>query len=138
MSIELLRKFAHAQNIDSKEVNKFLAQYENPKTLDELTSLPESLLNHISFISYVKEPLKSFIKDEMWCERYMTIDLESVADCLYDRAYNLVDSDEVDINDIGIENLTTDNEDAKEELKQLKSVAKHLVDIKFGSVVYDW
>lgn len=138
MSIELLKEFAKAQNIDLKEVDKFISQYGIPKTLGELVELPKALKEDVDYISYVGEPLKSFIQDEMWCERYMTIDVERVAECLADRIYELLDSEEIDVWEAEIASLTTDDESKKDELEKLKEVSQYMLDTKFGSVVYDW
>lgn len=137
---DMLKAFALSQNINVKEVDKFLSQFENVKTLKELRKTPKSIREDIDYITWVKEPLKSFIEDEMWCERHMTIDLEDIVDCLYDRIYNLLDDEnpDLDIDEVGVENLTTENEDNKEELEGFIAVAKSLVDQSFNSVVYDW
>jgi len=138
-TIELLKEFAKAQGIEVSEVHKFLEEHNSPKTLNDLMKVPEGLLNHISYISYTPQPLKSFISDEMWCERYMTIDLERVVDCLYDRVYDLFYEDEdFDLDEIGIENVKADDEEKREKLEEYQAIAKCLVDEKFGSVVYDW
>lgn len=135
---KLLKEFAQLHNIDGKEVDKFLSKYDNPKTLNDLVNLPEEMRKNIDYITWVSEPLQSFISDEMWCERHMRHDLDEVIDCLYDRIYNLLDEDDLDIDDVGVENLTTDDENKKEELEGYLAVAKCLVDSKFNSVVYDW
>lgn len=135
--IELLKKFAEENGISDSVVSKFLSKFNNPKTMDELLELPSDMLEHVSYISYLDEPLKSFIKDNMWCERYMVIDLERVLDCLYDSLYSVV-LDDVDIDDVGIENLEAKDEESKSELKKLQKVAQYIIDTKFGSVVYDW
>jgi hypothetical protein len=138
---ELLKEFAKSQGINVKEVDKFLAQFNSPKNLDELLELPESMLEHVSYISWLGEPLKSFIQDEMWCERYMTIDLERVVDTLLDRKYDLargIVGDDVDFEDIDFENLEIEDAETKEKLDDLLAVEKYIVDSKFGSVVYDW
>lgn len=134
-TVELLKEFAKEQGIDVKEVDKFFKKWDSPKTINELLALPENLLNHVSYISYLDEPLKSFITDEMWCERYMTIELERVVDTLYDRIYNLV-NDDFDEDDI--ENLKIDDEEKQKELEELKVIVQYVIDTKFGSVVYDW
>lgn len=141
MSVEnILKEFATLHNIDLKEVNKFMERYNNPKTLNGLINLPESMRKNIDYITRVDEPLKSFISDELWCERYMTKDLDDVVDSLYDRIYYLLrdENPDLDLDVVGVENLTTENEDKKEQLEKLKAVAKSLVEQKFNSVVYDW
>jgi len=136
---ELLKDFAKSQGINVKEVDKFLSEYNSPKTLNDLQKVPEGLLEHINYITYVQQPLKSFISNEMWCDRNETVDLETVIDCLYDRVYDLLDEDDdFDLDEVGIENVKADDEEKREKLEEFQAIAKQLVDTKFGSVVYDW
>jgi len=85
--------------------------------------------------------LKSFIGDEIWWERYMTIDLHRVVDVLLDRKWDLVRDlvdEDVHFDEIDFDALTIEDEEVKERLEELKEVEKHIINIKFGSVVYDW
>ena len=140
-TVELLKEFAKEQGINVAEVDKFLSKWNSPKTLDELLNLPKNLLNHVSYISYLDDPLKSFIGDEIWWERYMTIDLHRVVDVLLDRKWDLVRDlvdEDVHFDEIDFDALTIEDEEVKERLEELKEVEKHIINIKFGSVVYDW
>jgi len=140
-TVELLKEFAKEQGINVAEVDKFLSKWNSPKTLDELLNLPKNLLNHVSYISYLDDPLKSFIGDEIWWERYMTIDLHRVVDVLLDRKWGLVRDlvdEDVHFDEIDFDALTIEDEEVKERLEELKEVEKHIINIKFGSVVYDW
>jgi hypothetical protein len=140
-TIDLLKEFAKTQGIDVKEVDKFLKQYDNPKTLDELIALPNNLLNHYSYIGDVKDPLYSFIKDDMWCERYQTVELDTVVDIVLDRKYGLVQDllgDDVDFDEVDYDSLEIEDEEIKQKLDNLLKIEKYLIDSKFGSVEYDW
>jgi DNA-binding transcriptional MerR regulator len=124
--IELLKEFAKEQGIDVKEVDKFLSKWENPKTLEELMQLPHDMLNHESYITWLGEPLKSFICDDMWNDRYETIELDTVVDILQDRIYGVEEDDEI-------------SEEKREKLlAKYKEIEQYIIDTKFGSVVYDW
>lgn len=118
--IELLRAFAESQSIDSKEVDKFLAQWEEPTTLEDLLNTPYDALNHISYITYLDEPLHTFITDDMWCEKYETVSLERVAEFLKECIKEAID------------------ENNEERLEELREVEKNIIETKFGSVEYDW
>lgn len=122
---EILLEFAKKHSIDESAVNLFLAEKTRVESIEDLESLPDEMREHISFISFCPEPLQSFIKNEMWCERYMKIDLGRVTECVYDRM-------EYDDNGkpLSIEDSETN--------RKLKKVIDCLIDSKFGSVVYDW
>ncbi|UUV46872.1 hypothetical protein [Bacillus phage vB_BanS-Thrax4] len=138
-AIQLLKQFAEKQGIDVKEVDKFVKEVGTVKTLNDVVNLPHDMQKHVDYITYLQDPLKSFISDEMYDgQRYETIDVEQVIDILYDRMYYLLDDDDLDIEEVGFENLTTDDEDKKKELEKLKAVGQHIIDIKFGSVTMDW
>lgn len=115
-STGLLKEFAKEKGIDEKEVDRFLARRQNPRTLEAVKQLPHDLLNHVRFISYLDECLQSFISYEMWCERYKTITLDDVLDKL--------------------EPMLEEAEG--EELEKLKEIESYIITSKFGSVVYDW
>ncbi|UGO47928.1 p22 protein [Bacillus phage vB_BanS_MrDarsey] len=133
---KLLKDFAKEQGINVNEVDKFLTKRSTANTLDELLKVPEGLLNHVEYITWLGEPLKSFISNDMWNERHETISLDTVVDCLRDRIYDLidVDLDEVDIKDLKIE----DDEESQKQLEKYQKIAQYIIDTKFGSVVYDW
>ncbi|UGO46171.1 hypothetical protein PQE74_gp088 [Bacillus phage vB_BanS_Chewbecca] len=133
---KLLKDFAKEQGINVNEVDKFLTKRSTANTLDELLKVPEGLLNHVEYITWLGEPLKSFISNDMWNERYETISLDTVVDCLHDRICDLVDVDldEVDIQDLKIE----DDEESQKQLEKYQKIAQYIIDTKFGSVVYDW
>lgn len=119
-AVALLKKFAESKGIETKEVDKFLSDMSEPKTLDELSEMPTDMLNHIGSISWVEEPLKSYIKDEMYWERHMTITLDDIINSLEDDRYNA-------------------EEDGKPELLvELDKIEKFVIESKFGSVVFDW
>lgn len=120
-TIDLLKEFAKEQGIDVKEVNKFLSKWDKPKTIEELLAIPDSMRNHIDFITWVEDPLKSFLTDDMYCERRETIDLDCVLDILADREAYLDEED-----------------DYEAKLKHYQAIRQYLIDSKFGSVVYDW
>jgi hypothetical protein len=134
-----LREFAKTKGINTKEVDEFLNQYNTPKTLSDVIDLPYDMQHHETYITWLSDPLKSFISDEMYDgQRYETIKVDSVVDCLYDRIYDLIDDNDIDIDEVGIENLVTEDINKMEKLNELKAVAQHIIDIKFGSVVMDW
>lgn len=122
---EILLGFAKEHGIEESEVHRFLADKLKIETLEELENLPDDMRKHISYISDCPEPLRSFIKTEMWVNRYQTISLERVVD-------NLRDSLEYDHNDEpkSVDNSTTNRE--------LQKVIDCMIECKFGSVVYDW
>lgn len=122
---EILLEFAQEHGIKESEVHRFLASKSKVETLEDLENLPEGMLNHMSYIVDCPEPLKSFIKEEMWINRYQTIELERVADVLRDRM-------EYDDNDepISIEDSETN--------RKLQKVIDCIIKCKFGSVVNDW
>jgi len=122
MSVELLKEFAVSQGIDTKEVYKFLKKYDNPKTIDDLLAIPDNMRNHIDFITWVEDPLKSFLTDDMYCERRETIDLDCVLDILADRE----------------EYLDVEEDGYEAKLKKYQTIRQYLIDTKFGSVIYDW
>ncbi|QIW89727.1 hypothetical protein PQE71_gp045 [Bacillus phage Izhevsk] len=140
-AIQLLKQFAEKQGIDVKEVDKFVKEMSTANTLADVVKLPHDMQKHVDYITYLQDPLKSFIQEEMYNNRYETITVDEVIDILYDRTYYLLDADnelDLDIDEIGFENLTTDDEDKKKELEKLKAVGQHIIDIKFGSVTMDW
>lgn len=118
--IKFLKSFAESQGIDLKEVDKFLAQWEEPMTLDDLLNTPDDALNHIDYISYLDEPIHTFITEEMWCERHQTVTLERVVNSLEDRIMDAIERDDEEV------------------LEELREVEKCIIETKFGSVVYDW
>lgn len=139
--IELLKEFAKERGISEAEVNKFLSKWDNPKTLDDLMQLPHDMLNHESYITWLGEPLKSFICDDMWNDRYETIELDTVVDILLDRKCDLLSGivgDDVDFDDIDIDSLEIEDEEIKAKLKRYQEIEQYIIDTKFGSVVYDW
>lgn len=140
-TIDLLKAFAKSQDIDVTEVYEFLKQYDNPKTLDELIELPNNLLNHHSYIGDVEEPLYSFIKDDMYCERYQTVSLDTIIDVVLDRKYDLVQDlldEDVDFDEVDYDSLEIEDEEVKKQLDNYLNIEKYLVESKFGSVEYDW
>lgn len=137
-TISLLNEFAQTHGIDVEEVSKFLSKYNNPQTLDELLAIPNSLLTHVKYITYIREPLKTFITDDMWMERYETVTVDTIVDCLYDRIYDLLDDDDLDIDDVGIQNLKVEDEEKQKKLEYFQKIVKYIIETKFGSVVYDW
>ncbi|UGO50980.1 hypothetical protein PQE70_gp127 [Bacillus phage vB_BanS_Nate] len=133
---KLLKDFAKLHGININEVDKFVVERSSAKTLKELLKVPEGLLNHVDYITRLGEPLKSFISNDMWNDRYETIELDTVVDCLHDRISDLidVDLDKVDIKDLKIE----DDEESQKQLEKYQKIAQYIIDTKFGSVVYDW
>ena len=119
---DLLLEFAEENNIPKEKVAEFLRKKNDISTLEELENLPTELLNHISYISYCPEPLRSYISDRMWVERYMTIDLERVTDCI---------RDDMEYDDNG-EPIDSENN------RELQKIIDCMIKEKFGSVVYDW
>lgn len=122
---EFLLEFALENGIKESVVHRFLARKSHVETLEDLENLPDEMREHIDYISYCPEPLKSFIIDEMWCERHKTIDLERVADKLRES----MDYDEND-EPMSVEDSETNRE--------LQKVIDCMIDCKFGSVTYDW
>jgi len=132
-SVELLKLFAKSQGINVEEVYKFMDSFGEPKTLEELANIPNDLLEHYDYISSVPQPLKDFISDEMYPERYQTIDLDQVLEIIDDRRYNLQDEDP----DSYYRKRLTEEQIA-DKLKNLDEVEQCVIDNKFGSVEYDW
>lgn len=124
--IELLKEFAKEQGINQSEVDKFLSKWNNPKTLEELMQLPYDMLNHESYITWLGEPLKSFISNDMWNDRYETIELDTVVDILQDRIYDAEEDEDIS------------EEEREKKLARYREIEKYIIDSKFGSVVYDW
>lgn len=123
---EILLEFAQEHGIKESEVlHRFLASKSKIETLEDLENLPEGMLNHIDYIVYCPEPLKSYIQNEMWINRYQTITLERVVD-------RIRDSMEYDDNDepMGVEDSETN--------RKLQKVIDCMIECKFGSVVNDW
>ena len=138
-TVKLLKQFAREHGINHFEVDKFLEKFSNPKTLEDVINLPHDMQTHHNFISYVGEPLKSYIMNRIYDgNRYETLKVDSLVDYLYDSAYDLLDADNMDIDGVGFENLQTSIEESKEELENLKAIAQHIVKTRFGSVVLDW
>ena len=137
--IKMLELFAKEQGINKEEVKKFLDKFNNPKTLDDVVKLPYDLQNHYSFVVDVEEPLQSFIMDDWYDgQRYETLKVDRIVDCLYESVYDLLGDEIQDIDTIGFENLTTTDESKVEELERLKVIAKCIIDTKFGSAEIDW
>lgn len=114
-TVTILNEFAAAQGINKSEVDAFLSKYNSPKTLKDLSKLPTDMLEHISYITRLEEPLKSFI-EEYDNERYETIDLEEVIDWLEESKYDA----------------------GEDQMKKFKAIEEQILKMNFGSVVYDW
>jgi hypothetical protein len=129
--IQLLRKFAKEEGIDPKRVDAFLSKFNNPKTLEELMELPHDLLKHFDYIGDVQDPLYSFIKgfDLNRCE---VVDLDRIADNILDNKYYYEQQLEED------ECTIEEAKKAKAKLEKYEAIIKQLIDIKFGSLEYDW
>lgn len=119
---DLLFEFAMMYGIPDQKVEDFLNKKKQVSTLDELEKLPKELLQHYIYIPYCPEPLQSYISDRMWVERYMTIELERVAECI---------RDDMDYDDEG-KPLDTENN------RELQEIIDCMVRNRFGSVEYDW
>jgi len=132
-SIELLKLFAQSQGIDIREVDKFMNSFDTPKTLADLANLPTDLLEHYDYITHVPQPLQDFISDEMTPEKYETVDLDQVLECIDDRRYHLEDEDPN-----GYYRKKFTDEEIAEKLKNLVEVEKCVIATKFGSVENDW
>lgn len=124
--------FAKANGLGSAEVNAFLNDYENPKTLDDLAKIPNGLLNHYTYISDPDKAIYDFVKEEMYCDRYETIGLETIVDCLYDRFYDATGSD------LGESKVDDFEGEERKDAEKLIAVRDALIKTKFGSVTYDW
>lgn len=135
-TIAILHDFAKKHSIPKKEVELFLNQFAQPKTMEEIEDLPHDMQTHYDYITMVPEPLQTFIADELDMERHATVDLDLLIEALYDRAYSYVDSD--NYHDEDIQNFETIDEEFASELEKIKAVAKQVVDVKFGSAVMDW
>lgn len=122
---ELLLEFAKEHGIEESEVHRFLVDKLKIETLEDLENLPDDMRAHIGYISDCPEPLRSFIKNEMWVNRYQTINLERVADNLRESMY-------YDEND---EPMSVENSETN---RDLQKVIDCMIDCKFGSVVFDW
>ena len=126
---ELLKAFARSQGIDIKRVDKFLNKFNTPKTLEELMGMPHDLLNHEDYITSIKEPLKSYIKEELDPSRHETITLERLGEALLDDiSYTKTKFSEGKISE----------DDYLEKIEHIEEVKKEAIRIKFGSVEYDW
>lgn len=136
---QLLKDFAKSQGIKSEEVDKFLKQFNDPKTLAEVVALPYDMQHHETYVTWLDEPLQSFIMDD-WYDggRYETLTVDGIVDYLCDRMYDLVYDDTDDLINIDIQTVTAKDEDSKEQLEYLKSIAQSIIDTKFGSVKIDW
>lgn len=123
-AITLLKEFAQSKGISEKEVREFLSKYDNPSTMEDLFKLPHDMLQHEPYLSWVKEPLQSFIADHIAYDRYETISLGQVVERMEDIKCDLEEDE--------------DQKDNEEMLETLKEVEKQIISSKFGSVVYDW
>lgn len=112
---KLLMEFAESQGVPKQEVIDFLNRKKDISTIDELSELPSELLNHIDYITWCPEPIKTYINENMWTERYMTITLDRVLDSIFDEI-----------------------EENNEGNSELQRVVDSLIENRFGSVVYDW
>lgn len=137
-SQELLRAFARSLTIPDYQVDEFIATFDNPKTLDQLCELNHDFQHHYTSIAHVPEPLYGYIRGEFDLSRYETLEIDQLVDHLLDDMYALLNDDCEDIEDIGIENLTTDNIADSARLDELKTIARQILSVKFGSVVMDW
>jgi hypothetical protein len=127
--ISLLREFAKKEGIDLKRVDAFLRKFNNPQTLEELMELPDAMLKHFDYIGDVKDPLYSFIKEEFELNRREVLDLERIADSILDNKYYYESKLE--------EGKMTENQ-VRLKLDKYDAVIKQLIEIKFGSIEYDW
>ena len=125
-AITLLNEFAQSKGISEKEVREFLSKYDNPQTLEDLFKLPHDMLQHEKYISWVAEPLQTFISDHLAYDRHETIDLSQISDKFEDMIDNAEDE------------YGEDSEEYKQVLKEIDEVEKCIIKNKFGSVVYDW
>jgi hypothetical protein len=141
-TVKIMKEFAKEFGIAPSEVDKFMEKRFTPKTLDDVMSLPYDLQNHVKYISWLDEPLYSFMKEYYDGQRYETIEVDRVVDRLYDRIYDLIDSDEFDAEDVFEEGFDIDELrlDAKKkaELERYIGIAEHIITTKFGSVTMDW
>lgn len=126
-------KFAKANGLGSAEVNSFLEQYNQPKTLEDIQKIPENLLTHYDWIGEPHKAIYEFIREEMYLERHQTVDLESLLDSWYDKLYDVTGHDNID----GVEIENYDNK-AQQEITVLLEVRDAIIETKFGSVVNDW
>jgi hypothetical protein len=129
--IDLLRKFAKEEGIDPKRVDAFLNKFNNPQTLEELMELPHDMLKHFNYINDVDGPLYEYLKKRE-CHRHEVITLDDIADSILDNKYYYESK---------IEEGKVDNEEMPviaEKLAKYEKIIKQLIQIKFGSIEYDW
>lgn len=117
---DLVRAFAKEKDIPLEEVTDFLKQFDKPTTIEELKALPKDMLAHFKWIGNLSNPLYGFIKNDMSPERNETVTLDSVARMIAHRK---------------LEYSEPWHED---ERKELEKIEQQVIELKFGSVKYDW
>lgn len=124
----------------------FIEKNFGVKTLNDILSSPEDLLENYRFITYVPEPLSTYIMDNLYHgDRYKTQEVGYVIERIqeeFDEIEFATQSEEnKDILDLTIDeikSLKADNPDDEDELTQLKELAVCIIENKFGSAVLDW
>lgn len=135
-TIAILHDFAKKHSIPKKEVEIFLNEFGQPKTMEEIEHLPHDMQTHYDYITVIPQPLRGFIEEELFFDRHQTITLDRIIECLYDHACSYVEADDYD--DIDIQHFETNDPEFQDSLEKIKAIAKQVVEVKFGSAVMDW
>lgn len=126
--IELLRIFAKEEGIDSNRVDAFLNKFQNPNTIEDLMKLPHDMLNHFNYINDVDGELYEYLKSRDY-NRYQVINLDSIADSIHDNMWYVKSK---------LEKGTISEEEARTEIDKYEAIERQLINLKFGSIEYDW
>lgn len=124
---KILYAFAEKEGIDTHKVDVFLSGFK-VETLSDLLQFPHDMQQHFSYINGVSDPLYSFIKG-FDLVRYETVTLERLIDSIEDSRYYY--QEKLRKGEVLIKAQI-------EELEKVNEVEKQLIQLKFGSIVFDW
>lgn len=141
-----LKTFAKEQGISTDIVEGFIAKNFGVQTLNDILNSPGDLLENYDFITYVPEPLSTYIMANHYHgERYKTQDVGYVIERIQEEFDEIKftsptaqNKDILDLTIDEIKSLKADNPDEEAELNQLKELAICIIEDKFGSAVLDW
>ncbi|WP_442638009.1 DUF7020 family protein [Rossellomorea marisflavi] len=139
---KLLKEFAKEKGIDEKEVDVFMENRNNPKTLNDIINMPSDLTKHYSDLFELPEILNAFVKKEIdYLSRNEIVDSDRFIEIWCDSTYHIMGDTDDDLWDFTleqIEELKPEFEEKTELMNFYKEVAKAIFEEKFGSFKNDW
>lgn len=135
--MDILFKFAKKHSIEKSEVKKFIKKYtKDIKKVEELLCVPLNSRNHYDNVAFLPDTFTDFLQKYIALSRNEVISLETI---LKSSEQTLKHYNDMTIPSQNNEETILHYEPKKKKFeKEFEEIKKILVELKFGSAIWDW